>query len=379
MSVLIEALTLVVRKQGLERAYPGGTAAFLAAARALARPPRFACEGDEHFVNVSFYDPEHMRPCLELLRAHGLGRIEDDAFVDAACVDQIFGPTRGCDWLRWAEDEDGITRAWLATEEPRELATDDQWTAARSLGLVHRERVDVPGRLLRLAEEDGVEFWLDQTTGKQLVGLAHPASGPAGVPEGDANAGFLGDAALEPIVRRAPPSGEARPESGDGDAPPEEDPAEVEARIDRLRTRIVEVLQAEELYYEPHGPLWVAVPFTAANLRGSVRVGPSENGKVVRVYTCTEMCVPAERRAAACEALMRANYGLPVGGFEMDLRDGEVVFKGSIFLADGELGDGQLAESIGGGIYLYDRYYPALMRVVFGGASPEQAIAEVER
>jgi len=67
---------------------------------------------------------------------------------------------------------------------------------------------------------------------------------------------------------------------------------------------------------------------------------PGHNGRWVCVLRwekdsfigCFSTCsnnVPARRRAAATEYLMRATYNLRIGNFEMDYEDGEVVFKTS--------------------------------------------------
>ncbi len=376
MSVLIEALTLVVWKGALEESFPGGVEGFLEAVAALAWPPRFACADDAQLVNVSFYERAHAEPTLALLRAHGLGQGGAGLIDDLELVDQHEGPASPRHWLEWRPFEEGrCAEAWLLGTSAGQPAADAGWTPERSRGLVRRRDVDEPGRLLRLAEEHGVETWLDLKTGRQLAGLTRGPEADVAAPS------YLGDAALEPDVRGAAAREVASTDAAGDEVAEgaEEDPAEVEARIAHLRERIVEVLRGEEIDFEARGPFWVEVPFTGDHVHGSVRLGPSENGDLVRIYTRSDMCVPEERRAAACEALTRANWGLPVGSFEMDLRDGELVFKGSIFLADGELGDAQLASSLRGGVYLYDKYFPALMRVVYGGASPEKAISEIER
>lgn len=111
MSVLIEALTLVVRKEQLDMRYPGGSTAFLEATLRLESPPRFVCCGDSHLVNLSFSDPDHLEPAAELLREQGFIDVDDGVVVDMAYVDQRYGPSMPCSWLEWKRHPDGFTYA----------------------------------------------------------------------------------------------------------------------------------------------------------------------------------------------------------------------------------------------------------------------------
>jgi hypothetical protein len=88
--------------------------------------------------------------------------------------------------------------------------------------------------------------------------------------------------------------------------------------------------------------------------------------------------VPDDKRVAVAEALTRANYGLRIGNFEMDLADGEVRYKASVDVEDGALSETMVQNLVRASLSSFDRYYPALMRVVWAGAAPADAIAEVE-
>lgn len=72
MSVLIEAVTLVVRRMRFDALYPGGATTFLRAALELTPPPRFACADDPLLLNISFDVAEYAAPAIELLRFAGL-------------------------------------------------------------------------------------------------------------------------------------------------------------------------------------------------------------------------------------------------------------------------------------------------------------------
>jgi hypothetical protein len=87
--------------------------------------------------------------------------------------------------------------------------------------------------------------------------------------------------------------------------------------------------------------------------------------------------VPEERRAAAMELVTRANWGLPVGNFELDLDTGELNFKTSVDLEDVEPSDALLRHLVLTNVYTFDQYRPAIEAVV-RGENPAAALAAVE-
>jgi hypothetical protein len=76
--------------------------------------------------------------------------------------------------------------------------------------------------------------------------------------------------------------------------------------------------------------------------------------------------------------LTRANYGLIVGNFEMDLNDGEVRYKTSIDVEGDELTPALLRNLAYTNVKTMDRYLPGLMSVMYGALTSEQAIHMVE-
>jgi len=100
---------------------------------------------------------------------------------------------------------------------------------------------------------------------------------------------------------------------------------------------------------------------------------------ILRFLTFVEGKVPEPRRREVMEYLTRANYGLLLGNFELDLGDGEVRFKSSLDVEEGELTYRQYQNLLFVSLATMDRYYPGLQRVVQGSADAAAAIAESER
>lgn len=83
--------------------------------------------------------------------------------------------------------------------------------------------------------------------------------------------------------------------------------------------------------------------------------------------------------ADVAEFITRANYGLKYGKFEMDYRDGEIRYQmaldcGGDYLPDKE----KLERLITVPIVMFSRYGDALLSVLFGFSTPEEAIEVVE-
>ncbi|HIJ80291.1 MAG TPA: hypothetical protein HPP76_01120 [Desulfuromonadales bacterium] len=88
--------------------------------------------------------------------------------------------------------------------------------------------------------------------------------------------------------------------------------------------------------------------------------------------------VPDGRRKEAADFLTRANFGIGIGNFEMDMENGEVRYKISIDMEGGVLSHAMVNNIIRTGFSTTDRYFPAFMSVCFGNAIPSVAIREAE-
>lgn len=97
---------------------------------------------------------------------------------------------------------------------------------------------------------------------------------------------------------------------------------------------------------------------------------------LVHVYYPT--IVPVDRRMLVAEFLMRANYGLRLGNFEMDLDDGEVRFKASVDVEGGELTDPMIYNLIRTAVGLSNRYHPGIMALCFSESTPREEIYRIE-
>lgn len=95
-------------------------------------------------------------------------------------------------------------------------------------------------------------------------------------------------------------------------------------------------------------------------------------------YSTLDSNIPENRRPAMAEFLTRANYGLIIGNFEMDFRDGEIRYKTSINVQEDRLTLALIRPVVYVNLLTLDRYLPGIMRVAFGDKDPAEEIAAIE-
>lgn len=133
---------------------------------------------------------------------------------------------------------------------------------------------------------------------------------------------------------------------------------------------------------------WQGVPGRSELVQTAIP-GPSGQGYLVLVheleeqnqlllYAVHEKKVPEHRRPAVAEFITRANYGLPIGNFEMDFDDGEFRFKTSVDMEGGKLTAKMAENLLVLNLRSMDRYAAGAMKVAFDNAKPAAAIAAIE-
>lgn len=95
-------------------------------------------------------------------------------------------------------------------------------------------------------------------------------------------------------------------------------------------------------------------------------------------YAFAPIKVPEEMRPIVAEYVTRANYGLRIGNFELDYRDGEVRYKSSLDFEGDTLTPSLIRNATYAAVQTMDNYLDGLMHVTFGTKIPEQAIKDIE-
>ncbi len=96
------------------------------------------------------------------------------------------------------------------------------------------------------------------------------------------------------------------------------------------------------------------------------------------IYVVCPIKCPGEQLPLMAEFLMRANFGMLIGNFEMDYEDGEIRYKASIDVENSGLTTALFHNMVVAAVNTMDRYVPGALAVMHGGLSPVEAILHVE-
>lgn len=142
---------------------------------------------------------------------------------------------------------------------------------------------------------------------------------------------------------------------------------------------IEDALKSEDLRFqqEPEKPV-IRIGAKGKNADFSGLFIVSEEVQIIMFFVNVMPKIPEGRLIEATEFLNRANYGLRIGNFEMDMADGEVRYRVGIDIEDGRLSKAMVINMLKAAFSTADRYYPALMSVCFGNTIPVEAIQHAE-
>lgn len=95
-------------------------------------------------------------------------------------------------------------------------------------------------------------------------------------------------------------------------------------------------------------------------------------------YSVLEDKVPEEKRPSMAEFICHVNYGLPVGHFELNFRDGELRCKTSLEAIGISPNPRLIQEMVYNNLMLMDRYIPGFQQVIYTNISLLEILAKIE-
>jgi tetratricopeptide (TPR) repeat protein len=132
MAVLVEGISVVVRRGVIMRRYPRGWLKFMVDA-----PNKTLC-ADSELARIGFMHPDDVGAFVR--RLEGLGFVfldQQGSAVDIVVVDQLEGPTTPCSWLEFFHEQvpggGAVAAARLVGSEDGTLICPDDWEYERSL------------------------------------------------------------------------------------------------------------------------------------------------------------------------------------------------------------------------------------------------------
>ena len=176
MAVLIEGISVVIRRDAIAGKLDGGWQCFIRNV-----PNRTLCY-DDFLASVSFMSPVDVENFCNNLVEMGLSLIENGHFADIAVVDQREGLTLPCDWLQFRHIEFMDPPMKIATaafnppvesgkqleEGSFKVSFPQNWKYENSLSQQYQftPLEEITGRYQFLRHENGIDVLLDRETGK---------------------------------------------------------------------------------------------------------------------------------------------------------------------------------------------------------------------
>jgi hypothetical protein len=143
-----------------------------------------------------------------------------------------------------------------------------------------------------------------------------------------------------------------------------------------IRAAVTSYLSQHQWPYEDRGEA-LATPVAGKNESWVAFFEIRDEDDQLLVYSILPCDVPEGRRTEAALYLTRANFGLAIGNFELDLDDGEVRYKTSIDLEGAQIVEPLVDHLFLANVVTVDRYLSGL-RAVIEGDEAKAAVAAAE-
>lgn len=97
--------------------------------------------------------------------------------------------------------------------------------------------------------------------------------------------------------------------------------------------------------------------------------------EVFQIYATVPVAIADEKlRPLVAEFVVRANCRLAIGGFDFNMDEGKLCFHVGHAFGERGLDDEAVGRLLATALGTADRYFPALMRVMYGGHTPADAV-----
>ncbi|MDD6033319.1 MAG: YbjN domain-containing protein [Oscillospiraceae bacterium] len=149
----------------------------------------------------------------------------------------------------------------------------------------------------------------------------------------------------------------------------------------RIETAIKEYLDSQNWRYkheEDKHRFIFGMKLDCDNVDGCMLAVTARDEEDMSCKAIYEFNVPEEARTKIVEYTTRANYGLFLGNFQMDLDDGEVLYQTAMVFYDHTAMQQEVRRLIQVAIHMAERYGQGFYDVIHYGVSPEDAVKAAE-
>lgn len=144
--------------------------------------------------------------------------------------------------------------------------------------------------------------------------------------------------------------------------------------MSRLIGAVKGFLNREEWRFEVKDDHTLLTGFNGKNGQFRGTITADKQDRLLLFYFNCPYNVPESKHMEMADFLCRANYGMIVNTFEIDLRDGEVRIKAVLVDAEGVPDDETLRTVMRVTVTVMDRYFAGINGIVYGGLSAVSAI-----
>jgi hypothetical protein len=131
------------------------------------------------------------------------------------------------------------------------------------------------------------------------------------------------------------------------------------------------------VYSDGSGMLWGSISCEHTQWNWVVSLC-GQTSEIVSLRALSPVKVPEDRRGAAAEYLIRANWNLNFGNFDMDWSDGEVNFRTSVPTTAGGISAKAMKDLFYSSCQMMKHYLPGLLAVVIANEDPAKAAKAAE-
>ena len=170
MAVLVEGISVIIKRSVIEEKYPGGWEAFVADA-----PNKTLC-ADEELARVGFMTPVDVEQYVKHLGQYGFRYLEEGMAIDLVVADQLRGLLAESDWCEFGQVSGGgnnldrIAGCRAVGSMATTLACPEGWKYDGSLSQMYAfvSTADLEKNMKFLRHENGLDVFLNQLTGKEV-------------------------------------------------------------------------------------------------------------------------------------------------------------------------------------------------------------------
>ena len=152
------------------------------------------------------------------------------------------------------------------------------------------------------------------------------------------------------------------------------------SRKEQLFNKVIEYLDSQKWKYTIKGSNRdiAELNMSLKSKLNSCRMLVTTSDKDIQAFAVSPIKASPDCFANVVEYITRANYGLKVGKFEFDYRDGEVRYQSCLSCREGMPSLEDIEFTVDVTMLMLQRYGDGLVKNMMGFGNPEQDIAQVD-